>query len=613
MKKLFTAIIFSAFAFNGFPQAPESKPLIKAGSKIISADEFLERYEFTPLFSKHIKSRTQTLKHVLAYSLAMEKLWALEAEEQGFGKSDAVEFASKEFERMFVRDALFHREIKNKVVITEDEIAEGYLKNLSTLEVNFLFSEDEEEIHNLYNLLNAGIPFDSILAESPELDEQPEPWKVVYGQMDKAVEDSLYELKLGEHTSPLHTPDGWYIFRLANRVNKMIGSERDKVDAYSSVRKIIEARKINKIYNEYFSEFFADKKIDVAASLFKSIGEKISHHLTEKKKLHYQKENELVYLEANELLKIEEEIGEDMLNMIFVKFEDRPVTVKQYLRALMFEGLSTKNASLNSIFGILNARTQEFIQQELLAREGIKKQMNLLPEVQDQLEQWRDNYLYQALRNKFIDSVSVTDEEALEYYKKQNQPENYPVTVNVSEILIDDAELLNSILNRLNEGEDFKALAAEFSQREIVKNNNGEYGFFSIHSNGIIGELAASMEIGDIYGPIKLSEGFSLIKLIDKKESYVNMPKPFEVIKEEIKNELASKKIKNKMTNYTVHLANKYGVEIDREALDAIEVTQLNSFGFRILGFGGKITAVPLLAPNPDWVGPWLQSRNLSQ
>jgi hypothetical protein len=35
--------------------------------------------------------------------------------------------------------------------------------------------------------------------------------------------------------------------------------------------------------------------------------------------------------------------------------------------------------------------------------------------------------------------------------------------------------------------------------------------------------------------------------------------------------------------------------------------------GFRFLGFGGRITAVPLLAPNVDWVEKYINQNKLAQ
>ena len=63
------------------------------------------------------------------------------------------------------------------------------------------------------------------------------------------------------------------------------------------------------------------------------------------------------------------------------------------------------------------------------------------------------------------------------------------------------------------------------------------------------------------------------------------------------------------MTDFTYNLAVKYGVNLNLDLLDKIVVTTIPSFGIRYLGFGGKMTAVPLIAPNADWADKWIKDQ----
>jgi parvulin-like peptidyl-prolyl isomerase len=584
----------------------------KVGTRVITGEEFLERYELTPLFRKQIKKMELSLKLEFLYSLAAEKLWALEAEERGYGKEEAIVFSSKAFEKMFIRDELFKREIKNKVFVRDEEIIEGIIRNASILRVNFLFSEDEEEIKDLHNLLNAGIPFDSILAESPELNEQVEPVTVEFGQMEKRIEDTIYNLKMGEFTEPLLTPDGWYIFRLTEKKEKVLFTEADKGEGEKEVRKIVESRKIKDIYNNYYNEFFKGKAVDADAVLFKQLAEKLAVRLKEKE-VARTKEEEPLKLNVKDIIAIETEFGKDNLDKIFIKFEDNPVILKEFIRNLIFDGFSIKSASFNNVAAQLNQRTRLFIEQELFAREGYRRGFQLLPDIQRQLTTWRDNYLFQALRNEFIDSVKITEEELKAYYEMKNRAEEIPATYNIVEILVDSAETMEFIMDEIAAGRDMKELAAVFSKREGVKERGGEFGYLTRYQYGVIGEVVSSMEVGETFGPIKVEDGFSMFKLIDKKEPVVTPPASFERVREELNRELATKKLKKKMDQFTASLADKYGMEFNGELLKEIPVTEINAFGFRNLGFGGKITAAPLLAPNNSWVDEWLKNRELNQ
>ena len=207
-------------------------------------------------------------------------------------------------------------------------------------------------------------------------------------------------------------------------------------------------------------------------------------------------------------------------------------------------------------------------------------------------------------------NVTVSDSAALIEYKKVNKDEVYPVQVNIIEVLTDSLELINKIKSDIDAGVDIKILAAKFSEREWTKSKQGEFGFFPVTAFGEIGRIAAKMDIGDIYGPLKVPEGYSVFKLIDRKEERVIEPlKDFELEKEKIKRNLAENIAYEEILEKTVGFAERNKIEIDYKKLQAIKVSTINSFAIRQMGFGGKITAVPLLAPFTEWVNEWLKQK----
>ena len=614
MNKIISALVVCIFIMLPANIRSQSdsfdKSLAKIGNKVITEDEFVERYEFTPQKISQNSKNLNSAKLDFLYTLIAEKLWSQEAKKLSLDTSEVIRFSKNEFEKMFVRDELYKREITQKIKISESELEEAYLRYINKLYVNFLFSDSKTEIDNLFNLLNTGVPFDTILSARPEYDEQLKPIEVVYGQMDEAVEDSLYNLNLYEYTEPIFTPDGWYIFRLTNKSSQILSSGEDVKTTYSNAKKIIKARKEKKIFDEFYIKFFNGDEVSVDPVLFESLAKLLVKEFNFKKSQLNVKENQPVYILAEDVNRIESELGKDTLKMSYINFSNNPVTLKIFFRSIVFNGLSSKGFTIEHIRNLLNQKTRKFIEQELLYREGIKRGYLNLPSVQKDVNMWYDNYLFQLLKNEFLDSIKVSDEEVFQYYKRMNQEQNYPPLVNIKEILTSQPEIADTILKKLSEGVLFDSLAKKYNEREWTKKTNGEYGLFPIYDHGEIGKIASTMEIGEVYGPIILPEGYSIIKLIDKKEEKTIPPEPFEKFKEEYRSQLAFNKLNKKINDYTVSLALKYGVSIDVNLLDDLEVTSIPAFAIRRLGFGGQVTAVPLLAPNSDWVNDWIQKQN---
>ena len=397
MKKIISALVFCIFIMLPANIRSQSdsfdKSLAKIGNKVITEDEFVERYEFTPQKLSQNSKNLNSAKLDFLYTLIAEKLWSQEAKKLSLDTSEVIRFSKNEFEKMFVRDELFKREITQKIKISESELEEAYLRYINKLYVNFLFSDSKTEIDNLFNLLNTGVPFDTILSARPEYDEQLKPIEVVYGQMDEAVEDSLYNLNLYEYTEPIFTPDGWYIFRLTNKSSQILSSGEDVKTTYSNAKKIIKARKEKKIFDEFYIKFFNGDEVSVDPVLFESLAKLLVKEFNFKKSQLNVKENQPVYILAEDVNRIESELGKDTLKMHYINFSENPVTLKNFFRSIVFNGLSSKGFTIEHIRNLLNQKTRKFIEQELLYREGIKRGYLNLPSVQKDVNMWYDNYM----------------------------------------------------------------------------------------------------------------------------------------------------------------------------------------------------------------------------
>ncbi len=611
MRIFFITALCLTLNFCHFTQHLDDNTVARVGHLNISKDEFQKRYEFTPMFRKQIRKMEIPLKLEMLYTLIAEKLWALEAAANGLDTAEVIKFSAQMFEKMFVRDALYHKIIRDQVQISDEELREGWTRNSARLFVNFIFSEDEEEINNLYNLMKLGIPFDSILVERPEFDEQPDPIEIFYGQMADEVEDSLYNLQYGGFTSPILTPDGWYIFTLKNRVDLIFTTDEDIEEARRTVSKTIQARKEAELYKKFFRDFFKDKKVDVSAPLQKSLAVKLAKIFQDKKLRFGEGYSDLLQLTAEDITAMEEYFGADSLQIIYIKFEDAPLTLKEFIRIIAFDGFNTKDVSSMGILGLLDQVTRQTIERELLAREGYRLSLDMNPEVQNSLNMWLDNYLFQYMQSSFRDSVTVEEHELREYYERNYKGKDFPVLVDIIEILTDSLEIMEMLMHKIEAGVPIEELAPVYTKREWTKDRGGKFGLFSVLQHGALGRIAGTLNAGDIYGPVILSEGYSIFKLIEKHEEKFIPPQPFDKVKDQILNEIIYAKTRIRMINYTIRLANKYSIQFNTDLLVSIPVTSINSFGFRHLGFGGRITAVPLLAPNIEWVFPWQEGREI--
>ncbi len=574
--------------------------------------EFIERYELNPQINAGIVGAEESIKREILYSIIAEKLWALEAESMGLINSELIKSTYKAIEKMYVRDALYRQEILSKIKLSDEYLTEAFRRNGLLLDLNYIFSEDETEINNIFKQIDGGVDFYSIFLKRPESGLQEVPYVVGYGQMDKNVEDILYSLTLGETTQPIKAPNGWYIFRLLSTYQKSIENSEQAEAEQKYVLKVAETTLTDRIYKNFYSRFFKDVVAETNKELFLKLSDYVVDALRNRSEKEMIPLGEKIYLIPKDLYQIENELGAELLNAEFINLNGQPVTINDFLQELSIEKFYVDSLDNNHIKGRLNFAVKIFIEHELLSREGYKRGLQNLPEVQHYLKMWRSFYLSEALRKEVAQNIQVTDEEAYEYFLEKYLDTNSVLEVKIIEVLTEDLEVIQTVLDELNAGNDFRELAIKHTIREEAKVNNGELGFFPVNEYGEIGRKAALMKIGDMYGPIKVTEGYSLFELIDRREADDLSRADFSTEKENIKIELRSKKYSDALVNKTVELANKYNVQLNDEALSSIEVLNTTSLVYRYFGFGGRLLAVPMTVPNYLWVKPWQEQEDLT-
>lgn len=603
-------LIFSALNIPG--QTDESKVLARIGNEIITESEFIERYEFTPQMYAGIKGGETALKLEVLHSIIAERLWALEAEAMGLANSELIRTTYKAVEKMYVRDALYRQEILNKVNLSDEYLIEAFRRNSLSLNLHYIFSTDEAEINNIYTQLISGSDFYSIFLKRPESNLQEEPYIVSYGQMDKNVEDQLYKLHVGEFTSPVKAPNGWYIFRLLTSEQKIIENAKQAEEQQKFVYKVAEATLTDSICKDFYSKFFKDAKAETNKELFLKLSDLVIDVMQSKNQKEAEPTGNKIYLMPDDLYGIESKLGSDLLNAEFVKINDQSATINDFLQELSIEKMYVDSLDENHIKGRLNFAIKIFIEHELLSRQGYKRGLQNSPEVQRYLKMWSSYYLSESLRKKITDEINITDEEAYKYYLEKNQDTSSNVEVKIIELLTEDLDVIKEVLDELNNGKEFRELAAKYTIREEAKKNNGELGFFPISEYGEIGQKAAEMKLGEMYGPIKVPEGYSLFELIDRKKNNALNSDSYESVKDDVKFKLKQKKYSEEIISKTVELANKYDVQVDDDNLSSVKVLNTTTVIYRYFGFGGKLLAVPMTTPNYLWFKKWQEQETPS-
>ncbi|MDP4174686.1 MAG: peptidylprolyl isomerase [Bacteroidota bacterium] len=603
--KRFLAIAYIVFSGSVLLAQTDNQIIAKAGNLDIQASEFKERFELTPWPRGANYKTTKNPQLDFLYTLVAEKLLAQEAQSKGFDTTRSFQNAFKTIEKMYVRDALYKNEITKRINISASDLNNGCEKSRYQLKLDFISAETESEIQKISKSLKSGKSFDAL--REAKNGEKDSCITISYGDLSEQLENTLYKLKTGQYTNPFMAFGKWYIFRLVEKTDYLAQNPTDRDQLVSNARQVITKRLNEKYYQEYYHKFFTGKKVETEANLFRSLSDKVIHIINERKSDPKISAKDKCLLILSDFIKIEEEFGPDSLNLTFIRFGQDPVSLRQFINEIAYDGFSGANANSDEIRIRFDNRIRTYIENELLSREGYRQGLQNLPEVKRIMKMWKEDYLSQLFKGQIMDSVKSGKFDDKRF--SSNSDSSNLKFVNIVEIVTDNLDNVEKIFTELKNNIDIKQLARTYSKREDVQKTGGETGYFSIDSRGEIGRIAAKMQIGEVYGPLKTTEGYSVFKLIDRKDSVENKIKSVNTGNSGY--DPATKKYLNILTDYTAKLAKSYGVTINEDLLNTVEAPNLNVFAYRYLGFGGRIMAVPFTVPFMDWVEQWKKSEGI--
>ena len=384
-----------------------------------------------------------------------------------------------------------------------------------------------------------------------------------------------------------------------------------KEHAKNIVIKTLSDRKSQKIGREYLDRIFKGRTITADRKVFDIFFENLKTVILERIKKADTDTSLSIQLLQTDLFQCLSRIDKENLNKDFTIVDSDTLTIKDYVYYLIYQKIEFKSLEDNEAKIILNMAVRQFIETSVLYNEGLKSDLDKLKSVKSDLQTWKNYYLSEVLMNSYADSIKVTDEEVNQLINS-DQVTSSNLKVNIREILIDNIEDAEKILNELNGGKEFESLVNIYNQREWTKKSNGEWGFFNPKDAGEIGRIAAGLNIGQIYGPIKVNEGYSIFKLIDKKNQSSNQKSITDQDSLKfIRIKIALNKMDNLINNKTVSLARKYKINLNEQLLKNTAVSELNTFTYRFIGFGGKIAAFPITIPMYEWYKQYEQTKEI--
>ncbi len=252
---------------------------------------------------------------------------------------------------------------------------------------------------------------------------------------------------------------------------------------------------------------------------------------------------------------------------ILAVVDGEPITEGDFKYAVT---ISHRREDLSSA-GSLNLEqyVHKLIEDKLIIQEARKLGMDKLPEIQQAIEAYILRESVVRLHDEeIVKKVSVTEEELMDYYKKNYEE----FTLGIIEMK--SQEEIDNILEMLKKGEEFDSLAKKYSQHPS-RERGGQIKITKGAMSNSLKDAISSLKIGEITDVVFENNKYYIVKLIDRKEAPI---REFTNVKESIRKSIRKQKEDELSEAYLGELRKRSNIKIDQELLSSLDLSNKENY-----------------------------------
>lgn len=567
-----------------------SDTLAVVAGQVITSEEFLNRFELSVYPGKEVSRNLELLKQKFLASMVAEKLLSLDANRRGGDLSFDLDNLMRQTEDLFLRDALFRREVLDRIKVGEVEIRAGIAQAAYLILVDAFYFPDSSTGRVFYQgtrLLHSKAFYSFV----DSLQVSHDTLEIRYGESTKAIERAIYGKEKGTLSPPTFTEDGYVVFRILQKQVDKEFNAYSPTEGSERVHRVIRNRKSEEKGFEYLSSAMKGVRVEINYSIFRplarDIQKRIQTHVPTPNDPHYHlTETEIAGFKRT----FEKSLGE-----VLLRWKGGTLTLERVLDELPLSGFAAQDTSLGSVTSGLHAALRFIAQNCFLAQRARELGLQHSSQVRYNVQTFADAFASTQRAESIRSTVRVTPAEVDSFFNKHQDLVLQSVMLKVKRYVASSLEGAAALYNQL--------LSAQ-KQEPAMKEPVGEW--IAASDLGETGAVVALLNPGELYGPVREGGKYLWYRLVDKRTpvSRSGLEKSLRVANQRLLEEKRRKVLDERIAQ----LADNSNVQLYYGRLKNVKVTPTQMFTVRYIGFGGKILAVPPLYPREEWI-QYLQNK----
>ena len=495
-----SALFLAACA--GQPEQPEAQDVVLAtvAGDPITLSAFTK---FSALIPEGMRKGDTLLdkNRQILNSLIDKRLLLAEAEAIQLADDPALQAELAFFAKNRLLDLYTQREIVQKIVVTDEEMEAHYRATHRDRALRFsgIMLKTRAEAEEILQAVADGAQFMELAkGRSLHRDSGEQGGDVGgYKLKDKvlpAIAEAIFPLAVGEVSEPIR-------FQFAGKPHYTVFQVTDEMPLPLAAAEL-------KVREEVFGRKRAVRYQALLDSLKGAYGPELHPEQIRHLNQHSQQiEGDLYALPAA------------LRNESIVSFRGGQISCHEFIQMAreMRAGRPELADSARVVFLLETAIIPAFLFAAEARAHGLAKNPDLRQRISDK----RDDLLLNALRQRYVDQhVTATPEEARAFYDSHPEKFTAPLTTEVVEILVSSDSLALRLKRELLAGADPASLARTHTLRPGADHHDGHLTlspYTKAYYQGIY-DLAHSLPVGQVGGPVQVQGGYSVFKVLDRHE-----------------------------------------------------------------------------------------------
>ena len=311
-------------------------------------------------------------------------------------------------------------------------------------------------------------------------------WKSRLDFKNYILRRQIFGAKLGQTIGPVQEPDGFSVFVVTDE--REVSFESMAI----AVVKAMQEQKHTLATFEFLEELANRADIEERREIFELLLARLS-----------EAGDEMPTFKTGET------------QLVLLELDGEPWTLSNFMAAMTSE---RNPAEIRELDDLRRFARRLYALKVLLPRHAREIGIHEAERVAKGIETTRRQALVERIRQvKVLETLNPSKEEIGAYYEAHKELYVREERISILEILVDTRAQADSLLAAIERGGDFGDLARRYSRRSTrIRRAEGRIQLLRPDKYGNLGWEAKDAEVGQIVGPVKTAQGFTIFKVLKK-------------------------------------------------------------------------------------------------